>query len=187
MSESGQNRNPVRRRSAMRSVGQTLGRTVRRIARRPSRLAGRWAFSLLELTLVVLIIGIVSAMVIPRFGNSITRHSADGAARRIAADLRLVRRYAMMTSASQTFRTDATGYELLGMSHPDHPSQPYRVRLQQDCHGAAWQSVDAGGDADLIFDMYGAPDSAATFIVRVADQTRTIIVAQESGQVEISE
>lgn len=172
----------------MRRTRQNLRQIVSRsLLPRSTRARALRAFSLLELTLVIVIIGIVSAMVIPRFGNSITRHSADGAARRIAADLRLARRHAMMTSANQTFRTESTGYVLVGMTHPDHPTQAYRVVLEQDCHGAAWVSVNAGGDADLVFNMYGVPDSAATFVIQVAGQTRTITVAAENGHVETQE
>ncbi len=76
-----------------------------------------------------------------------------------------------------------------GILHPhlDHPNQEYRVQLDQDCHGAAWVSVDVGGDQDLIFNMYGVPDSAATLTIRVGNHTRTITVAAETGAVEILE
>jgi prepilin-type N-terminal cleavage/methylation domain-containing protein len=145
------------------------------------------AFSLVELALVIAIIGVLSAVAIPRLGNSIALYSVEGAARRIAADLKLARRHAMMTSTSQTFRTEGTGYSLIGMSHLDHPNQEYRVNLDQDCHGAAWVSVDVGGDQDLVFNMYGVPDSAAKLIIRVGDYKRTITVAGETGRVDILE
>ncbi len=160
----------------------TRRRCVRLVIRRVTR-----AFSLVELVLVIAIIGVLSAIAVPRFGNSIALHSVDGAARRIAADLKLARRQAMMTSTSQTFRTDAAGYSLIGMPHLDHPNQEYRVQLDQDCHGAAWVSVNVGGDQDLVFNMYGVPDSAATLIIQVGDETRTITVAAETGRVDVLE
>ncbi len=145
------------------------------------------AFSLVELVLVIAIIGVVSAVVVPRFVNSINRRSVEGAARRLAADLKLARRQAMATSASQTFHADGTGYSLIGMHHLDHPDRAYRVELGRDCDGTAWVSVDIGGNPDLIFDMYGVPNSAATFVIRAGGCSRTITVDQSTGRVEIQE
>lgn len=144
-------------------------------------------FSLMELFLVLAILGVISAIAIPRFGGSMALHRLDAAARRIAADLKLARNRAMTTSANQIFRIDGAGYSLIGMPDPDHPAQEYRVPLAEACHGAAWIYIDAGGDSDLVFNMYGAPDSAATLRIRLGDTSRTIVVAADTGRVEIQE
>lgn len=144
-------------------------------------------FSLMELFLVLAILGVISAIAIPRFGGSMALHRLDAAARRIAADVRLARTRAMTTSTNQTLRIDGAGYTLVGMPDPDHPSQEYRVLLAEACHGVAWIYIDAGGDSDLVFNMYGAPDSAATLRIRLGDTLRTIVVAADTGRVEIQE
>lgn len=144
-------------------------------------------FSLMELFLVLAILGVISAIAIPRFGGSMVLHRLDAAARRIAADLKLARSRAMTTSTNQIFRIDGAGYTLVGTPDPDHPAQEYRVLLADAGHGVAWIYIDAGGDSDLVFSMYGAPDSAATLRIRLGDASRTILVAAETGRVEIQE
>ncbi len=148
------------------------------------------AFSLIELVTVIAIIGIISAMAIPRFGNSIAIRRADGAAWRIAADLELARRHAMTTSTSQEVRftggADAA-YTLVGMAHPDHPDQDYIVSPARDLNDTEGISADFGGDFVVIFDMYGRPDSGGTVKVRAGDHYRTVTVDAETGLASISE
>lgn len=147
-------------------------------------------FTLVELVLVLAIIGLLSSMAVPRFGESVARQSADGAARRIAADLAYARRHAMAASTSQVFRVTKTAnpiYELVGLRHPDHPSKSYVVYFDADCHGATLDSYDFGGDSDLIFDMYGVPDSAATIVILIGSQQRMITVDAQTGAATISE
>lgn len=156
---------------------------------RRGRPVGR-AFSLLELVLVVVIISTLAAMAVPRFGNVITRSRAQGAARRIAADLALVQQSAMTGSVARTFRLLGgadPGYELLGLAHPDRPTQPYVVSFRQDCHEIELVSYDFGGDSDLIFDMYGVPDTAARIIVRAGAYESTLNVDAQTGVVSIKE
>lgn len=152
---------------------------------RPSRAA----FSLLELVLVVAIVAIMAAMAIPRVGSSIAIQNANGAARRISADFELARRRAVTTSLPQTVRivdTGDKGYALIGMNHPDHPSQPYVVSLSRDCFGVGLVSYDLGGDLDLTFDMYGIPDSAGQVVIAAGTVQRVISIDADTGRVSIS-
>ncbi|MFH0980184.1 MAG: prepilin-type N-terminal cleavage/methylation domain-containing protein [Planctomycetota bacterium] len=162
---------------------------LRQRVRRAIRLVTR-AFSLVELALVIAIIAILSAVAIPRFANSITLQSVDGAARRIAADFELARGHAMTASVSQTVRLHGgsdPGYTLVSLQHPDHPLQPYTVSLAKDCNGAERVSYDFGGDLELVYDMYGVPDSAGQFLIRVGAHYRTITVDVQTGRASVSE
>jgi|CXWL01.1.fsa_nt_gi prepilin-type N-terminal cleavage/methylation domain-containing protein len=147
--------------------------------------SARPGFSMVELFCVVVIIGILSAMAVPRFGNSIALHSADAAARRIAADIELARRHALTTSTSQTVRLQSgklANYTLVGVPHPNHPRQPYTVSLAKDCYGVGLESYDVGGDLELVFDMYGVPDSAGQLVIRIGAHTRTIAIDAKTGR-----
>lgn len=58
---------------------------------RPSR-RGRSAFTLVDLTLTLLILGILAATVVPRFSAAVLYYQVDGAARRVEADINYVQR-----------------------------------------------------------------------------------------------
>ncbi|MEK6674332.1 MAG: prepilin-type N-terminal cleavage/methylation domain-containing protein [Planctomycetota bacterium] len=155
-----------------------------------SRQCHRSAFTLVEMVAVMVIIAVLSAMAVPRFGNSIALHSVDGAARRIAAEWDLARRIAMTKSQSKTIRlTNGTdpGYSLVGVPNPDHKAKTYSVSFAKDCHGVERVSYDFGGDLDLIFDMYGVPDSAGQLVIRLGAHQRTIAIDAQTGRASVSE
>ncbi len=64
----------------------------------------RAAFTLIELVMVVVIVGVVAAIAIPRFSNASARYRVDLAAARVATDLELTRDTARSVSASMTVR-----------------------------------------------------------------------------------
>jgi type II secretory pathway pseudopilin PulG len=164
----------------------TWSKVVKRCAQ---RVALR-AFTLFEMVTVATIIVIISAMAIPRFGNSIALRRVEGAAQRIAADLELAQRHAMTASTSQEVRFvagNSPAYRLVGLSHPDHPDQEYAVSQADDLNGAEGVAIDFGGDLVVNFDMYGKPDSGGTVEIRVGNKFRTITLDAETGLPSISE
>ena len=56
------------------------------------------AFTLLEVALVLTIIGILSAIAVPRYANFVAGQRADATARRITTDLAFAQRHARVTS-----------------------------------------------------------------------------------------
>lgn len=135
------------------------------------------------------ILSIVSAIAIPRYGNSIALHRVEAAARRIAADLDLARNHAMNASAPQEVQFNAAndpGYTLVGLAHLDHPVDEYTVSADRDLDGAEGVSIDFGGDLSVIFDIYGKPDSGGTVQIRVGAHNRTITLDAETGRASIS-
>jgi prepilin-type N-terminal cleavage/methylation domain-containing protein len=146
-------------------------------------------FSLIELIMVVCILAIMSAVAVPRFAQGRVRFRADAAALRVAGDLKLARQRARQVSASQTVSFDvAVGtYSLTGLADLDHPAATYAVRLREPPYEVEMVSVDFGGDAQLIFDGWGVPDSGGTLVLRGADCAKTITVAAGTGQVTITE
>jgi prepilin-type N-terminal cleavage/methylation domain-containing protein len=83
----------------------------------------RRGFTLVELVVVVLLIGIMAGIAGPRYGQSLASFRADCAARRIAADLRLAAYYAQRSSVAETVDFDAAthSYAFSGMRHVDRP------------------------------------------------------------------
>ena len=62
----------------------------------------------------------------------------------------------------------------------DHPNQDYEI-LVGSRFQAAITSIDCGGDAELIFDGYGMPDSSAQIVIQCGAQQRIVLVAPETG------
>jgi type II secretory pathway pseudopilin PulG len=153
------------------------------------RVGGRWAFSLVELLVILIIIGIISAMAIPRFSESIGTQRIEAAARRVAADLALARSRAKMSSAdvSVLFTIAADNYTLPAIEDIDHPARPYTVNLADPPYEVSISAADFGGDAEIIFDGYGEPDSGGSVTVSLGDRLRTISVDADPGRPTISE
>ena len=144
-------------------------------------------FSLAEVACVLVIIGILSAIAVPRFSNSIALQHVDAAARRVQADLSLARRHAKIATTSQTvsFDTVTNSYRLVGMTDPDHSSVEYKIPLSEKPYSATIASADFGGDAEIIFDGWGAPDSGGSVVVQVGSHQKTIEVDPDTGQASV--
>jgi len=127
--------------------------------------------------LAVAIFAVLSAIAAPRYGRATARYRVDMAARRIAVDLALARKAARSAGAERTlsFSVDSDAYSLAGVPDLKNPSADYRVNLSAGPYEARILSADFGGDAKLVFDGYGAPDSGGTVQVRVGEAVRTVV------------
>lgn len=149
----------------------------------------RAAFTAIELLFVLIIISIVGLMAAPRFANSLAEQRVDAAARRMAADIALAQRRAKFSSTSQAIAFDVTGnsYVLTGVADPDHPANPYTVALTDEPYESVIVSADFGGDAEIIFDGYGIPDTAGTLVVRAGSHYKTLTLNVLTGRVTITD
>lgn len=165
-----------------RAKRQGLGR-----ADRAARRCTVDGFSLLELVLVIFIIATVAAIALPRMSNSLIRHRVGGVAWRIAADLEYARVLASSQSASRQIVFDVANdsYELIGATSMDHAGAAYIVDLSREPHGATLETADFGGDATVVFDGYGVPDTGGTVTVKVGDITKTVTLEAETGKVVV--
>ncbi len=144
-------------------------------------------FTLVELLMVMFIIGVITSIAVPRFAGAIAHQRVEAAARRLVVDLALARRHAKASTTSQTvsFDTVTNSYRLIGMKHPDHPAAEYEVSLSEEPYDAIIVSADFGGDAEIIFDGWGAPDSGGSVLVQVGSHQKTIDVDPDTGQASI--
>jgi prepilin-type N-terminal cleavage/methylation domain-containing protein len=149
----------------------------------------RRAFTLLELSIVVVLVSILAVVALPRFINSTANHRLNMAAVRIVADLAMAQRQARITGTSQTleFETDMHGYTLHGMTDIDHPGSLYHVHLYEEPYCVTRVLVDFGGDLDILFDGYGNPDSGGSVVIQIGDEQRTITVDAQTGRATVTD
>lgn len=145
----------------------------------------RLGISTIEMTIVVLVTGILASVGAPRYFESLAHYQIDAAARLTAMDLRMARDHAMKTSSAQTVDFDPTTetYAVPTMPDPDRPSVPYVVQLSSRysvvVHSAVFGSAD-----QVQFDMYGKPTNSGSVVLRAGSRQRTIEV-DAAGNVRI--
>ena len=135
--------------------------------------------TLIELLTVLVIIGILSAIVIPRLNLTFTssRASVDGAAYMIASDIRYAQEFAMANhvSKSVTFTPGSSVYTFNPTSNLD-PS------------GRLPSGVTTSNNFTITFNSLGEPTTGGGGSVTVSNgiQTKTITIVNYTGKVNIS-
>lgn len=136
---------------------------------------------------MVVIIGILTSVAVPRFAGTLVRRRVESAAYRVVHDLNLARRHARLSSAAQqvTFDTAAGSYCLVGMTDLDHPDDEYEVQLDEHPYEVGFVLIDVNDDDQLNFDGYGVPDSGLSVIIQAAGYSATVVVDPDTGQASI--
>ena len=84
-----------------------------------------------------------------------------------------------------SFDVATNSYRLVGMTDPDRSATEYRVSLSEEPYSANIVSASFGGDAEIIFDGWGAPDSGGSVLVQVGNHQKTIDVSPDTGQASV--
>jgi type II secretion system protein H len=161
-----------------------------------ARAAPRLAFTLIEMVIVLLVIGILAAVAAPKLSNSIRQQSVNAAAKKIAADLELARRTAKSSGASIAVQFDVAmnQYTLLTVKDINHPVIQNVTQLSKTGYAATLTSAAFNGtNSKLTFDLYGqpfagsplAPLTAGSVVIKAGNVQRTIAVNPTTGKAQI--
>jgi prepilin-type N-terminal cleavage/methylation domain-containing protein len=145
------------------------------------------AFTLIELVITLMVIGVLAVVVTPRFSRSLQRTRAEAAARRIAADLRYTAMDAEAGGSSHTVTFFPAEGRYVAATLPDlrRPERTLDNYLQDTPYPARLASADFGGSETVTFDMYGRPDHAGA--VTVSEGGFTYVVSVDAlGNVEVT-
>jgi prepilin-type N-terminal cleavage/methylation domain-containing protein len=124
-------------------------------------------FSLVELVITVLILGIIAAAAGPRYADSLSRFRGDAAAKRVSYDLNYARDEAMSQGVDQevTFVMASNSYSMANVPHPDSPGLSYSVDLSSTQYPVSLVAVNFNGTGTVTFDIHGRPDTGGTVTV----------------------
>jgi prepilin-type N-terminal cleavage/methylation domain-containing protein len=150
----------------------------------PSR--PRCAFTIIELLIVVIIMGILTAVTAPTFFNSLLFHRVESAARRVKADLELARTQARLTSASQTVTFANSTYTLSNTTSLDKPGAIYSVDLKKEPYSLDGATPNFSSAAIVTFDGYGTPTSGGTVVLVAKAHACTVTLNGTTGDVTIT-
>ena len=146
-------------------------------------------FSLLELVVVLVVVGVIAVIAVPRYAGAITNQRIEAAARRVVLDLARAQRTAKASSAGQSvlFSTVDNNYTLPGLPDMDRADAIYTVELSQPPYEATLLSADFDGTLEMIYDGYGMPldGVGGTVLIQVGALFKTVAVDGETGAVSV--
>jgi len=147
----------------------------------------RSGFTMVDLVITVMIIGILAAVAAPKFAGSLQRMRVEAAARRIKADLGYQRQTAIAQSTSLTasFVPASDEYTIAGLPGLDRGGQVYSVSLSSSPFNTTLISATLGGDSDIQFDHYGKPDSGGVITLGSASYQQTVTINADTGKASI--
>jgi len=146
----------------------------------------RSAFSLIELVVAMLVLGILAAVAAPRFAAQLQHHRLEMAVRRVIVDLEAAQSLAYHADAPRTvsFTTGANGYRINGLLDPDRPQDAdYNVFLNQSPYHCTLGAVSFSGGTSVTFNGHGLPDHGGSIQIRSGNLLRTVTIEAGSGRI----
>ncbi len=124
----------------------------------------RSAMSLIEVTLVIFVIGILAAVAAPRFADSVRAIRLEAAARQLAAHIDYIRSVAINEGRTTELVCDNIlhTYGSTSVDSPELTGKLLNVSMQQDFDPTFTLTADFDATTRLSFDFEGVPHVGAT-------------------------
>lgn len=135
-------------------------------------------FSLVELVVVMLILGVIAAIAAPRFGHASTTFRLEAAINKIEADLKYAAHMARAQSRTVevTFDPDTDSYTITGVESPLNGEANYTVNLAEPPYEVQIADVRFGGGTSSTFriDGHGTPINTGVIRIELGPNARLI-------------
>lgn len=150
--------------------------------------AAQAGFTILELMVVLLVMGIVAAAATPSFYASLQYHEIETAARRLVLDLEHVRHVARIKSQPQSLTfTGSSTYTLSpGIASLKGSGAAYIVDLSQTPYNLNCVTLHLGGANQITFDGFGNASVSGTIDLEVGQQKRIVSLDNSNGHIEFT-
>jgi type II secretion system protein H len=149
----------------------------------------RIGFTIMELLVVMLVMGIIAATTAPSFYVSLRYHELESAARRVKLDLEQARHVARVKSQTQSLTfTGPTTYQLSPGIASLSSGNTYAVDLSRTPYDLETVTIDLGDpdEKTVRFDGYGNAVVGGTIALAIGDKSRTIHIDASNSQITIS-
>ncbi len=154
----------------------------------------RAGFTLIDLTITILILGIVAAIAVPRFAQSLDLIRVDSAARYIAADLNYARHRAQVSSQNVpiNFTPAPAGYTLPTTPHLNRSGASYSVNLADTGLNVAL-ALNLQGNTSVTYNSFGLPFvgsplaamTSGTITVSSGLKSKTVSINPQTGRATV--
>lgn len=150
-----------------------------------AKMAGsrRRGFTFMDLAITILIMGILTAVAVPKFADTLHRHRLTNAARQLKADIDLARRFARAKTSSETltFNTTSESFSFSSLTDPNHHSLLKLIDLSKSPFQCEITDVNFNSTTAVTFNSYGVPDNGGTITLSCASYQMVVTVDAETG------
>lgn len=137
------------------------------------------AFSLIEITTVVAIMGVVAAIAVPRFMESDRRYRVEAAAKRLSDDVQLIRQLSRAQGTAHTIEFTKWGYRIPTLNTTDRGrTGVYEVHLDSAPYNVIISSLVASGNQVRV-SPFGDVVSSADVTMQVGSHAKKMRIGSD--------